>query len=412
MEEKGGAVRLLVVTNLFPPDRGGGASVFGDLCFGLAERGWDVTVLTAYPYYPEWKEKEPHRPLEIRREKLCGVRVLRHGAYIPGAPSKLLPRLLFEAGFFASILRSAAAGGRFDAVMVFCPVLGAVCFGALRKLLFREKIWLNIQDLPAEAAAASGIHSGRVFGKLAGALQRWLFNRTDVWSSISAVMTDHLAGMTRRGQPVHLCPNWLNGSLAAAVKALENKAGRPAARPIRLLYAGNIGKKQGLLEFCQRFSQMHSPFHLRIAGDGGEAAAVGAWIGKRADERFSFGEFLDEQGFARALFESDLFVITERPGSGASFIPSKLIPCIATGTPIIAVCDASGPLGREVAEHGLGFVVEWGQIECLPAVLESFSSQPGLLAQIQARCLAHARHYQRETAIGRFDTLLRAMAKA
>ena len=40
-----------MVTNLFHPDRGGGASVFSDLCYGLAERGHDVTVYAAYPYY-------------------------------------------------------------------------------------------------------------------------------------------------------------------------------------------------------------------------------------------------------------------------------------------------------------------------------------------------------------------------
>ena len=50
-------MKLLVVTNLFHPDRGGGASVFSDMCYGLVERGHDVTVYGAYPYYPEWRNK-------------------------------------------------------------------------------------------------------------------------------------------------------------------------------------------------------------------------------------------------------------------------------------------------------------------------------------------------------------------
>lgn len=37
-------IRLLVVVNVFYPDRGGGAAVFSDMCYALAERGIDVTV--------------------------------------------------------------------------------------------------------------------------------------------------------------------------------------------------------------------------------------------------------------------------------------------------------------------------------------------------------------------------------
>lgn len=87
-------MKLLVITNLFHPDRGGGASVFSDLCFGLADKGWDVTVLTTYPYYPEWRRKEGCSPWRIERETLHRVDVWRHGIYVPANPSRLLPRSL------------------------------------------------------------------------------------------------------------------------------------------------------------------------------------------------------------------------------------------------------------------------------------------------------------------------------
>ncbi len=32
-------MKILVISNLFYPDRGGGASVFSDLCFGLVKAG-------------------------------------------------------------------------------------------------------------------------------------------------------------------------------------------------------------------------------------------------------------------------------------------------------------------------------------------------------------------------------------
>jgi colanic acid biosynthesis glycosyl transferase WcaI len=128
------------------------------------------------------------------------------------------------------------------------------------------------------------------------------------------------------------------------------------------------------------------------------------------DPRFEFGEFLDERGFTQALHDTDVFVITEKPGSGASFIPSKLIPGIASGTPVLAVCDRSGPLGKEMQEAGLGQVLEWSHIGDLPTTLASFIGNPDQFRAWQQNCLNQARTYHRDFAIPRIDALLREAA--
>ena len=98
--------RLLVVVNVFHPDRGGGGAIFSDLCYGLAERGFDVTVRCAYPYYPEWRDKSGRNGFAIQRYEERGVHVERYGIYIPRNPRSLLERLLYEASFLFSLLRS------------------------------------------------------------------------------------------------------------------------------------------------------------------------------------------------------------------------------------------------------------------------------------------------------------------
>jgi colanic acid biosynthesis glycosyl transferase WcaI len=400
-------VRLLVITNLFFPDRGGGASVFSDLCFGLKEQGWEVTVFTTHPYYPEWRRKTEASLWRIQEEVVRGVKVLRHGLYVPAKPSRLFPRVLYELSFGASLTRSMLREGRFDVVMVFCPMLGAVMFAGIRKLLLREPLWLNVQDIPADAAAASGISQSTTFNRIAAFMQKFLFNRADVWSTISPIMSDRLSRMRRRNQPLHLCPNWLNESLAACLKNLPSKVGRVPSRPIRLLYAGNIGKKQGLLEFCQILAGTSLNFRFQIQGNGGEANAVKTWVTISGDSRFNFGDFLDESGFLNALYECDAFVITEKPGSGASFIPSKLIPAISSGTPILAICDRSGPLGREVVDSTLGTIVGWE--DNLESALPNFFEDKAQFERFQKNCLTRAQTYGREFAICRIGGLLNKM---
>jgi colanic acid biosynthesis glycosyl transferase WcaI len=388
-------MKLLVVTNMFHPDRGGGASVFSDMCYGLAERGHDVTVYAAYPYYPEWKNKSNANLWRTTDESIQGVSVRRFGMFIPSTPSKLIPRVLYELSFLLSLMRSLFYFRRFDAVMIYCPLLSAVAYGALRKLFYREPVWLNVQDIPADAAAASGISRGR-FVKWAGQwVQGFLFNRADVWSTIAHKMVERISDLRQRNQPVIFLPNFLNRSMEEAIARHPSKVGRPAAEPTKFLYAGNIGKKQGLLEFCEELRKSSAKFCFRIHGNGGEAEAIRAWVESSGDSRFEFGEFLDEPGFVAALFETDLFVISEKPGVGASFIPSKLIPCIATGTPVLAVCDADGPLGQEINAHGLGATVDWSEIDLLWPRLEEIINSPENFSGYQLRALDRSQSYAR-----------------
>lgn len=392
-------MKILVVSNLFTPDRGGGASVFSDMCYGLVERGHDVTVYAAYPYYPEWTNKSDANLFFTTDETIQGASVRRYGMYIPRRPSRLIPRMLFELSFLISLSRSLFYFRRFDAVMIYCPVMSAVAYGAMRKLLYREPIWLNVQDIPADAAAASGMNRGKFLQAAGQVVQAFLFNRADVWSTIAPKMVERISSMRTRNQPVHFLPNFLNQSMELAIAGHPSKLGRPASSPVKLLYAGNIGKKQGLLEFCQRLHQPDVPFHFRIHGNGGEAQCIKEWVAETNDSRFEFGEFLDEPGFVAALHDTDFFVITEKPGVGASFIPSKLIPCIATGTPLICVCDADGPLGWEVKSYHLGHLCDWDNLDALWPTIADYSANPSKIAPFQQAALERSQAYGREPII-------------
>jgi len=399
-------MRILVISMLYEPDHAGIAPIATDLAHGLAQRGHAVTVQTTHPFYPEWRRKSSDSPWRVRREELAGVSVERYGLYVPASPSRLLPRLVHELSFPLSLLRGLFRGPRFDAVVVFCPLLGAVAYAALRKLVRGEPLWVNVQDIPVDAALGTGIGRNGLFPRAAARVQSLLFGSADLCSSISPAMVERLAGGPERRRAVHLRPNWLCGTLAQAVDALPDKVGRPAGTPLKLLYAGNIGRKQGLLEFCRRLAATDAALELRIHGDGAEAPALREWVAAHGDARFRMGEFLDETAFVRALHETDLFVITEQSGSGASFLPSKLIPCVASGTPVLCLCDGSGPLGQEVRAHELGIQSEWEDEDWLGAAL-ALARDPVRLRRAQENCLRHARAYRREPALDESEQLLR-----
>ena len=397
--------RILVIVNVFEPDLGGGV-LFADLCYGLAERGFDVTVRCAYPYYPEWRDKSGQNGVRISRASERGVTVERHGIYIPKNPNSLSERLTYEASFFGSLMRQIPSRRDFDAMMVFCPLIGAVAYAAVCRRLTGIPLWLNVQDLAAEAAEAGGISSGSIAG-VAVRIQDSLFNQADVWSTISPAMVERLDGRRRKSQPLMYIPNWLHGSLRDAIARQPAKIGREPDTPVKLLYSGNIGSKQALLEFCGALRASDADFHFRVQGDGSEGARLHKWISHSGDRRFSFHALTDEEGLARAMYESDFFVITEREGVGGSFIPSKLIPALAATTPILAVCDAESPLGREMEAFQPGFRTNWSRISDLAPFLRNVPSSDFIHWQNNAA--RRAPFYERERVLGLYEEALRRM---
>ena len=399
-------LKLLVITMMYEPDCVGIAAIASDMCAALAERGHDVTVYTTYPYYPEWKLKADTSPLRVQQTSIQGVQVRRHRIFVPSDPSRLLPRLIHELSFPVSLLRSLFHGKQYDVVMVYCPLMGGVAFAALRKLLFRDPLWVNIQDIPVEAAAASGIIRSGLLARLAKVAQTFLFNRADVCSSISPDMVRQIKTIKKDDTPIHLCPNWLTGSLHEQVRQVAGKVGRIPQQPTKLLYCGTIGKKQGLLQFCQSLSKCEGDFHFQIRGDGGEAEQVRRWVESCADRRFAFGALLSQSEFVNAIHAADWFVVPQKSSVGSSFFPSKLIPSIFIGTPILAISDGAGPLYNEVSENGLGLVVPWSQLDRLTDQLDALRRDPARFEQLQANCVRRAQAFDRDCAIDQYDSLL------
>lgn len=405
-------LRLLMIVNVFNPDRGGGGAIFSDLAYGLAERGFDVTVRCAYPYYPEWKDKSGKNGFRVERYEDQGAHVERYYIFIPTRPNSLVQRLAYEASFLLSLMSSLLRGRDFDAVMVYCPLVGAVAFATLNRWLWRKPLWLNVQDLSADAAAASGIAKGKAIVGLLRAVQSFFFNQAQVWSSISPVMVQRLNPLRKRNQPLLYLPNWLNASMAEALQALPSESAHLPGKTLQLLYAGNIGKKQDLLLFCQKLQASSADFRFRIHGNGGGADEVRAWVEACGDSRFSFGGFMEEVAFAQALHETDFFVITEKSGSGGSFIPCKTISGLGAGRPILAICDGDSPLGMEIRETQAGPWYAWDQLDDATQMIATIHEEPERFAAWQKNACERALFYERDRVIERCAGALEAMVQA
>lgn len=385
-------MKLLVIVNNFAPDRAGGGACYSDMCYGLVERGIDVTVMAPYPFYPEWKDKTGRNGWRFWRYDDHGAHVIRFGFYIPRNPRALGQRLVFELSNLFSMLRLLGMARRFDAIMVYCPTISMVVVGTLMKAIFRKPLWLNVQDIASDAAASTGMVGGRL-GRVFNAIEHFLFNRADVWSTISNVMLRRLDTVRRHKQPLLFLPNWVDADLAGALESAD--APTAPGPSVRLLYAGNISGKQDLITFCKALHRSGSDFSFRIFGNGGAADELKAWVDATGDNRFSFGPFLNSTDLARELKAADFYVITERAEVVASFFPSKYVTALAAGTPVLAICSPLSPLGSEMSEFNPGPLVEWANLEAMPRLLENWSTNPASSAVWRENATRRADAFER-----------------
>ena len=392
--------RILIVVNVFRPDLGGGV-LFADMVDGLAERGFKVAVKCAIPYYPQWADVSGSNGLQIETEIHHGYPVERHGLFIPSKPNSFFQRMIYEASFFLSLLRRRPKKDEFDVIMVFSPLIGSVGYATWVGSRSGIPVWLNVQDLSAQAASAGGISSGGFATRLLVGVQNAVFRKAKFWSSISQPMVDTLKDIPDAPAEVRLLPNWLHVSLQEHIASFATHPKPKLGSKIKLLYSGNIGGKQHLVAFCEQLHATALDFTFRIQGDGARVGDLKTWIAQTGDARFELHPLSDEAGLAQALHDADFYVITEKPAAGNSFIPSKLIPGISSGTPILAVCDADGPVGQEVSEFDLGLQVSWSDLSSLELFLSDVVKNPERHSKWQESALKRSEFYNRANGIER-----------
>ncbi len=409
-ESPSAPMKILVVSTYYAPDVCGIAPMVTDLCDGLADRNHDVTVLTSFPHYPEWKNKSGCWPWSKKIERQDnGVEVIRHGAFIPRSSGSIFSRLLYEGTMLLSLLRSLfIRSGHFDAVYAVCPSIGNLLYARVRTFFTREPVVINVQDIPADAASASGLASGW-FGRLAAAFQSWLFNSGKALTTISEPMAERINQSIRK--PTVLAPNWLVGEIADAVSQVSCEENVISERPDvpDLFYSGNIGNKQGLIEFCDRLKDCDLEFQFTIHGCGSAIGKLQQWNSEHSDSRFRLGPLLDANDFVDRLKNAGWFVITEKSGMGAAVMPSKLIPAVSLGIPILAICDIDGALGRVVSERGIGVQLGWDSIDRVKTTLLSVTDDE--CSEMRRKCLEMAASFDRQAGISIIERIIQGVRK-
>lgn len=401
-------MKIHLISNLFHPDELAGAALYTDLALFFKSRGHDIRVTGTFSYYPAWKLRAEDEGVRMREENHLGIPLRRLKMYVPSKASGL-KRLLSDASFLSALVRKARfPGWTPDVVISACPMLSQC---VAQRFLYRGQNvprLLIAQDFVVDAALELGMLRLPLLGGLLRKMERWALRSAETLSTISPEMLTKLKTKIGDDRRLIFTPNWIHGSLAKEIDS-QRAQGIPR-QSNRLMYSGNVGVKQGLPDFVEIFREMDTPWKLRIQGGGAEIKRLAEAVA--ACPFIEIGGVSDEAAYVRSLLEAGACLITQKAGVSANFLPSKLLPALATGTPVFAVCESDTPLAREILEGGYGAVVHPHDGKEIARTLSEWAANPELLVHLGKKARARAEIFGRAHVLGQYENELARLCLA
>jgi glycosyltransferase involved in cell wall biosynthesis len=357
-------VKILILTQYFPPETGAAQNRLWNLASRLRDKGADVTVLTGMPNYPQMKIHEGYRKRCYLKETMNEFTVHRCWLYA-GTSKSIFPRLLT---YFSFVVTSFFTGwfklGRFDYILCESPPLFLGISAVLLKELKGAKLIFNVSDLWPESAEKLGLITNRFLLGITTKLEERLYRS-------SFLITGQTKGIVRNisnrcpGKKVHWLKNGVDLDSFRDLPAkdfswrLDNGF---TEDDFLLLYAGILGHAQGLEVLLKAAQLLKEQKKIRfiLVGDGPERDKLVRLKEELKLENLFFFPAVPRVQLLRIIAGIDVALIPLRKidlFKGA--IPSKMFENLALRKPILLGVEGEAKeLFIDEGNTGLAFVPE------------------------------------------------------
>lgn len=409
-------MHLLVIGINYFPEMTSVAPFTTGLCEHLVKHGHRVSVISAFPYYPQWRIYDKYRGLLYKREQINGVDVRRVIHFIPSKPRNLVQRLFHDISFSFNAMMAILLVGSFDGI--YCssppPFLPPVAWLASR--IRHVPFAMKLTDLAAAAATSLRIIDEQAW------LVRWAhllekFNYVSA-AGISVLCPAFKKNLIRMGVPpekISLVPDWADVESIHPLprQNIFRRQNGLEEKDYVVLHAGNMGLKQGLrttVEAARLNDALFPDIKWLLVGDGEERQHLQRLVAEYGLAALRILPLQPKDTFPFVLAAADVLLLVQKASVTDTVIPSKLLTYMAAGRPIVASVNRYSEAAHCVQDGNCGLIVPPEDPRSLIDAIKYLRSKPAEAERLGANGRAYVKErFAKQIVLRQYDRFFTAV---
>jgi len=353
-------LRLVLVTDAFPPMRSSGAVQVRDLSLELARQGHEVSVVAP----------SPDLKANVRVESFGNVRVIRVNApQIRGVSyvRRTIAEALMPVYVLWGLYRSGLYRADWDGVVCYAPSLFLGPIAMALKKLNRCPSYLIIRDIFPQWALDMGLMGKGAPYYFLKIVERYLYAAADVIGVQTPANLPYFSGWLKRkeGRKLEVLQNWLSEAPVRAC-SISIAASSFAGRTI-CVYAGNMGSAQGMdiiIDLAQSVADDASIGFL-LVGRGRDADRLRQVCSERRLDNILFFDEIEPDEIPGLYAQCHVGLVVLDPRHKTHNIPGKFLSYMQSGLPVIATINPGNDLLDLIQKRQVGLAFADGHVASL-----------------------------------------------
>lgn len=404
-------MKILLVTDSYPPELRSASLLMSELAEGLKERGHDITVATTFPEYNLAKEikKEETQSDEI----VNGVRVVR----IRAVPHHTVPNIIRGINQVFFLPRIFTRGvkkniqGKFDWVIVHSPPLPLALVAGRLARQYGARFIANIHDIfPQNGIDLVSFWQKPLIQIFFGWMERKVYKMAE---KIVVPSESHARFLgERRAVPktkIFVIPHWVKTSGGESLSKKDFRKEWMLGDSFLFFFGGVLGPSQGLemvIDVAERFRNIRDAMFLFV-GDGTAKKNLKSIVEQKKLTNVIFKPFVSGEDYQALLSQVNVGVATLTAKNTTPAVPAKLMPYMAGALPVIVAVHRESDAIRIIKEAQCGFTARSDNREEIFQAFKSAYDARESLREFGARGKKYAeKYFNREILIEDWGRLL------
>ncbi len=376
--------KLLIITQYYPPEIGGGSQRSAGFAEELSDLGVDITVLTPFPSYLMVKNNKNSKFKLFEVSKVNNINICRTLVYASDRGNAIKRMFYYLSFTLSSLIFVIFKIKKIDYVLTISPPLFTGIVGVIVKKFKSAKLIFDIGDLWPESIILLGYLRNKLVIKLATGLEKYIYKQSDLINVTTYQTLIKLKQQYDFIKNILLVPNFVEESkFLKRSQSNEILTKYKLKNKLILGYAGNIGICQGIeiiTQAAKRTRDLSNVVYV-IIGDGVEKNLVSDSIKKNnlnnvlllpPVPREEINDYISVfDAVIIPLVKNEIFEIT---------IPSKLYEAMASEKMVLICVD--GEARKIVEEANCGIYIEPENSQMLAEKIRYLNENRSLISDL------------------------------